>query len=67
MEELKNCPFCGGSDVCPVMNTELEGLEHSEGSGYFTVVCKYNNGGCGATSGYRPTRKDAIIAWNGRV
>jgi|GEM_PF-6762918 len=35
-------------------------------AGFYSVVCNYLNGGCGACGGYRETKDEAIIAWNKR-
>ena len=58
MKELKKCPFCGKTDTLEVGSDRR--------TGYWNVVCNYNLGGCGASSGYRKEEKDAIEAWNRR-
>lgn len=34
---------------------------------YYTVCCDFNQGGCGAASGYRSSVKEAVELWNKRV
>ena len=66
MSELKKCPFCGNTNICVMMDWEIEGRDESDGAGFYSVVCNYLNGGCGACGGYRETKDEAIIAWNKR-
>lgn len=56
---LRDCPFCGGKNICIIDESEPE---HPE----FAVCCDMTEGGCGATSGYRRTKEEAIEAWNRR-
>lgn len=56
MKELKPCPFCGG-----------EKLIKLEECNNYTICCDFNQGGCGAASGYRLNAKEAIEAWNRRA
>ena len=68
--ELKPCPFCGKT-VAKLSNCkDLEDCENFEECGcdeiMHTVVCNWNNGGCGASTGYRKTENEAIEAWNRR-
>ncbi len=73
MAELKPCPFCGKSvaNVDSVANHEMIDEyepDYSWRSKRYDVVCDYNNGGCGAsTGGNNATPEDAIEAWNRRV
>lgn len=78
--QLEPCPFCGKSvatlsnakeledccnfeddDVCP------DCMDWSGGCGFHTVVCGVTDGGCGAATGYFPTKSEAIAAWNRRT
>ena len=69
-DKLKPCPFCGGEKLIITSCVELE-----EGNNFaecgcmpnYTVCCDYKQGGCGATSGYRPNKEEAIEAWNIRA
>lgn len=63
--KLKPCPFCGGNSVLVLTEKELE--EDQTKSDYVTVVCDILNGGCGAKSGFRQQREDAVDAWNRRT
>lgn len=58
MEKLKPCPFCGKS-------TTLD-LDISELFSDYAIVCDYNEGGCGASSGYRDSEEKAVAIWNRR-
>ena len=63
------CPFCGGQNI---VVDSCKGLEACEGCKecsprYHAVVCNYNEGSCGASSGYYPTVMQAIEAWNKRA
>lgn len=54
---LEYCPFCDGEadtwSKLPRFGGEIE----------YAVICKE----CGATSGFKPSEKEAQIAWNRRV
>lgn len=74
-EELKPCAFCGKTESL-IVGTDKEFTESEEGSGYYTVCCSAyseltedgrHDGGCGAHSGYAPTREEAIEKWNRRA
>lgn len=69
MSELKPCPFCGRQNIELDSSKELEEYENFEEchSEYYTLVCDWNKGGCGASSGFYPTIKEAIEAWNRRA
>jgi len=66
MNKLKKCPFCGKTNIYIAPDWELEGKDPDDGTGYFAAVCNYQNGGCGASGGYRETKEEAIAAWNNR-
>ncbi len=59
---LLPCPFCGHTTV--KLKMEEESDEYETG---FNVVCPFNDGGCGAASGYRGTVEEALEAWNRRA
>lgn len=46
---------------------EIEERSPEEGTGYYAAVCCFQNGGCGASSGYRETKEEACAAWNERT
>lgn len=62
--ELKPCPFCGGQNI--VILKESQSLDDLSFPLY-ALVCNWNNGGCGASSGNYPTVEEAIDAWNRRI
>lgn len=78
MVELKPCPFCGRDDRM-VIATEQELRDEkgcdcdSDSDRYVAVFCDASStsakkrGGCGASGGFKPTRKAAIAAWNSRT
>lgn len=62
---LKRCPFCGNEQSLFVGGAnEISDDEREIG---FAVCCDFNNGGCGATGGYRSTEKEAVMSWNKRT
>lgn len=68
--ELKPCPFCGKTETLAIADCieleECEQFEHCNKNTFKMVACCYNEGGCGASSAYRPTELEAIEAWNTR-
>ena len=62
VEELKICPFCGNKDVTIMTRRGKNGWRD-----YFYVLCDYNDGGCGALSGWYHYVDEAIEAWNKRA
>lgn len=59
--EIKRCPFCDGMAIVVKDNFHYE---------QYQVVCPYienEDVGCGASSGYYDTMKEAIEAWNKRA
>lgn len=71
--KLRNCPFCGKSVAKVGLIAEHEmldegSLEYGFASTHYDVVCDYNAGGCGASTGkdYK-TPEEAAAAWNRRV
>ena len=71
--ELKPCPFCGGDKlfVGTIAEVEMQDEDHPDfdnNSRYYTVVCDYTEGGCGAScGGSNETEEEAIEAWNRRA
>lgn len=67
--ELKPCPFCGQTKYL-VVGTDEELNTCVEGTipGFYTVCCSAaeGKGGCGATSGFKKDREEAIELWNKR-
>lgn len=56
--KLKPCPFCGKRDT-------LE-INFDEGNANCQIICNFNKGGCGSSSGFRHTEDEAIKLWNTR-
>lgn len=61
--ELKPCPFCGEKESVRLM--KRYGKDGWQDRYY--VLCEYDNGGCGAESGWCYSEAEAIFAWNTRV
>lgn len=71
MSELKKCPFCGKKVAECKSVVEIEEIDENNDlygrwEDTYEVVCNYNKGGCGATSGARGCKDEAIEAWNRR-
>ncbi len=60
-EKLQPCPFCDNKNF--QIETDLSMGEPAQ----YLIVCDIHNGGCGASSGYRDTEKEAIKAWSTRA
>lgn len=70
IDKLKPCPFCGSEKLIITNRKELEecnNFERYECIPCYTVCCDFNQGGCGAASGYRLIKEEAIEAWNRRA
>ena len=73
MNEFKKCPFCGKNvaECCTIAEcifTDCDSEDYDFDSTHYTVICKYNNGGCGESIGkYYESEEEAIDAWNSRV
>ena len=64
-ERLNPCPFCGSTTapyVTRYWNDELKRYEEFQ----WQVICNFNAGGCGGSSGVRGDEHLAIELWNGR-
>ena len=70
---IRECPFCGGTElfVGTIAECEMQDESHPDyysNSRIYTVVCDYMNGGCGASiGGGCKSEKEAIAAWNRRA
>ena len=64
-DKLMPCPFCGRVQTVGFY-TDSGDLGELEDRDSFAIVCNYNEGGCGATGGYSPTRYGAARNWNMR-
>ncbi len=65
---LKECPFCSDEKAPAVMSAlDIDGsLDAETHENNFAVCCRVGEGGCGATSGYARSKKQATIQWNRR-
>jgi len=59
--ELKPCPFCGSKPTIRIFRGK-DGWRDR-----YAVLCRYDEGGCGAESGLYHYEDEAIEAWNRRV
>lgn len=65
---LSYCPFCGKHVAIFARCQEMKACtdyRSCEGH-YFCAVCSFQRGGCGASSGFFPTKEEAAAAWNMR-
>ena len=60
-ETLKPCPFCGGEATIRIFKGK-DGWRDR-----YAILCRYDEGGCGAESGLYHYMSEAIEAWNRRV
>lgn len=58
---LKPCPFCGSKPTIRIFRGK-DGWRDR-----YAVLCRYDEGGCGAESGLYHYEDEAIEAWNRRV
>ena len=61
MKPIKRCPFCGNYARI-IIRQGKDGWRDR-----YSVLCDYENGGCGAESGWYHSREEAIDSWNKRV
>lgn len=59
--ELKPCPFCGGEPTLRIFKGK-DGWRDR-----FAVLCRYDEGGCGAESGLFHYEAEAVEMWNRRA
>jgi len=63
MGKVKRCPFCGKPD--PVLRTyKADGKKLFLDR--FSVLCRWDDGGCGAESGWYHSPEEAVAMWNQR-
>lgn len=68
MAELKSCPFCNNNKISVVVdNAEYSLGLIDETDVHFKVICSTTSCGCGASSGWRNTKQEAIECWNTRT
>lgn len=60
MGEILPCPFCGHEGKVMIFKGK-DGWRDR-----YTVLCRYDEGGCGAESGMYHSEEEAIAAWNTR-
>ena len=61
MTDIIHCPFCGFKKPHIAINPG-DGLLDC----YYSVLCDYRDGGCGADGPWRRSREEAIEDWNRR-
>lgn len=61
MTELKYCPFCGNEVVRLIKRYGVDGWRNK-----YYISCDYNDGGCGASSGWYHSPEEAVECWNRR-
>lgn len=59
-DTLKPCPFCGNEPTIRI----FEGKDGWRDR--YAVICRYDEGGCGAESGLYHYQEEAVYAWNRR-
>jgi len=65
MSELRECPICKKTVAKICTHAEME--QREEDKDWYCVACNFQEGGCGASGGYRETPEEAAEAWNVRV
>jgi hypothetical protein len=65
MRELKKCPFCGSVNVF-IFRHVKDTKPYEYWSDRFTVLCSYEDGGCGCESGHYKSIEEAIASWDRR-
>ncbi len=67
---LSACPFCGKDVALFARCNEVSacgGWRECSSAKYVTVVCSFQRGGCGSSTGFYPTPAEAEAAWNRRA
>ena len=59
--EMKPCPFCGNMPTIRIFKGK-DGWRDR-----YAVLCRYDEGGCGAESGLFHSEAEAVVAWNMRA
>lgn len=59
--KLRNCPFCGFGSPTMRIYKGKDGWRDR-----YTVICRYDEGGCGAEGGMYHSAIEAAEAWNRR-
>ena len=60
--DLIPCPHCGNEVLTILIREGRNGFRDR-----YSVLCDYNEGGCGAESGWYHSRNEAIWSWNRRT
>ena len=61
--KLRECPFCGSTDA-PRLYTR-HGKDGCRDM--YIVLCDYDDGGCGSSSGWYHYPSEAVECWNRRA
>ena len=62
MEKIKPCPFCGNVNSPRLMTRHGKDGWRNQ----YYILCDYDDGGCGASSGWCHSQEEAIACWNCR-
>ena len=61
MTDIIHCPFCGFKEPHVTVHPGADGFRDR-----YSVLCDYQDGGCGADGPWYHSRVEAIWAWNRR-
>lgn len=61
MTDITYCPFCGSKEPHVTVHPGVDGFRDC-----YSVLCDYQDGGCGADGPWYHSRDEAIWAWNRR-
>ena len=68
--DLAPCPFCGKDTVAFISCREVGvcgEFNRCGQEGSWAVACSFLHGGCGSSSGFFQTKREAAQAWNRRT
>ncbi len=66
--KLKPCPFCGNGNITIVVDNAYHsfGIADKDEVVNFKVICSVTSCGCGASTGWKYSKEEAIKDWNRR-
>lgn len=67
--DAKSCPFCGQLESLDSLDRREDEEDDNiiDEYNYVAICCNVNAGGCGSSSGFRKTLKEAAEIWNKRA